>query len=183
MTYSGLDCKEMVIWGLGKNGALNDGKIYNPITDIWTDISIAPKRRHGHTAIWTGTEMIVWGGKGNAEMADGYKYKPVNDTWEKIAEGGPEPRFNHTANWSGSEMVIFGGTTSYGETSTGYAFDPRKNKWRPLTNKGGPKARSEHSALLIGSDLIIFGGQNKGVPLSSPQILNIQPEWYLYRKL
>jgi N-acetylneuraminic acid mutarotase len=80
-------------------------------------------------------------------------------------------------------MVIFGGTTTTGEVNTGYALDPKKNKWRSLTTVGSPLKRSGHTAILTGADLVIFGGLSEGVPLSAPQRLNLQGTWYLYRKL
>jgi N-acetylneuraminic acid mutarotase len=80
-------------------------------------------------------------------------------------------------------MVVFGGTTSTGEVNTGYALDPKKNKWRSLTTVGSPLKRSGHTAILAGANLVIFGGLSEGVPLSAPQSLNLQGTWYLYRKL
>ena len=59
---------EMIVWGgahfLPSEGYFNTGGRYNPTTDTWTATSIvnAPLARHGHTAVWTGSEMIVWGG-------------------------------------------------------------------------------------------------------------------------
>jgi hypothetical protein len=53
--------------------------------DTWTATSTtnAPSPRHGHTAVWTGTEMIVWGGvddSGNPQNTGG-RYNPSTDTW------------------------------------------------------------------------------------------------------
>jgi N-acetylneuraminic acid mutarotase len=59
---------EMIVWGgaklLPSEGYLNTGGRYNPTTETWaaTSIANAPLARHGHTAVWTGSEMIVWGG-------------------------------------------------------------------------------------------------------------------------
>ena len=58
---------EMIVWGgEDDNGRTNDGGRYNPATDTWTPIPNTlpntPIARHGHTAVWTGTEMIIWGG-------------------------------------------------------------------------------------------------------------------------
>ena len=59
---------EMIVWGgahlLPSEGYFNTGGRYNPTTGTWaaTSIANAPLARHGHTAVWTGSEMIVWGG-------------------------------------------------------------------------------------------------------------------------
>ena len=58
---------EMIIWGGSDgSGVLNSGGRFDPATSTWapngTSTINAPKARHSHTAIWTGTEMIIWGG-------------------------------------------------------------------------------------------------------------------------
>ena len=177
--------REMVVWGgQGVDGFLGDGVAYNPNDDSWRKIAAGPKSRSGHSVIWTGSEMIIWGGTGTTVQGNGHRYDPTLDIWFELPiAGGPEARVGHTATWTGAEMVILGGTTSGGETATGYAYSPKKDKWRPLTTVGAPNARTGHSAVWDGTDLVVFGGSNDGVPLSSTQRLNIQPTWYLYRKL
>jgi N-acetylneuraminic acid mutarotase len=66
---------EMIVWGganlLPSEGYFNTGGRYNPTTETWTATGIAnaPLARHGHTAVWTGSEMIVWGGAhGNGSL-------------------------------------------------------------------------------------------------------------------
>jgi len=58
---------EMIIWGGidSNNNALNDGKIYNPVTGTWRVMSSvnAPSSRYYHTALWTGSKMLIWGGE------------------------------------------------------------------------------------------------------------------------
>lgn len=60
--------EEMVVWGgYGDGeGLTNQGGRYSPATDIWVFTNQGanlPTARHGHTAVWTGTEMVVWGGQ------------------------------------------------------------------------------------------------------------------------
>ena len=76
---------EMIVWGgfrdvFPYNLFNNTGGRYNPSTDNWTSTSTtnAPTARHGHTAVWTGSEMIVWGGSGsNGNLLNtGGRYNP-----------------------------------------------------------------------------------------------------------
>src|SRR5262249_17053291 len=75
----------MIVWGgtpyvapLGEE-ALDDGKLYDPLTDTWTPMSKAgaPIARGDFTGVWTGDKMIVWGGynnKSNDALAAGGIY-------------------------------------------------------------------------------------------------------------
>jgi N-acetylneuraminic acid mutarotase len=89
---------EMIIWGgnqnVGKDSRGNststffgDGARYDPSSDAWRLIEAfgAPRARHNHSAVWTGSEMIVWGGYGDelgsekhnqVELANGSAYRP-----------------------------------------------------------------------------------------------------------
>ncbi len=107
----------MIDWG-GNDGSFtnttyfNTGSRYNPSTDSWTatTTSVAPSRRSGHTAIWTGTEMIVWGGYYGSYLNTGGRYDPSIDSWTASSTiWAPSGRIGHTAIWSGTEMIIWGG--------------------------------------------------------------------------
>jgi hypothetical protein len=63
---------EMIIWGGQGHFPLNDGKSYDPTSNVWTPVTTAPRAPAGraiHSAVWTGTEMIIFGGS------------CFNDTW------------------------------------------------------------------------------------------------------
>src|SRR5258705_658119 len=55
---------EMIVWGGGGNGYLNNSGSYYTSTASWSTTCTVngPTARWGHTAVWTGSEMIVWGG-------------------------------------------------------------------------------------------------------------------------
>jgi N-acetylneuraminic acid mutarotase len=118
---------EMIVWGGRTNAntavqpgdlsvAVASGGRYDPATDTWMplDLSGAPVRRYGHSAIWTGNEMIIWGGVVVANFSfytrgDGARYHPQSDSWTPLSGTGPDARMSHTASWTGSNMLVYGG--------------------------------------------------------------------------
>src|SRR5882762_9946722 len=71
---------EMIVWGGdSRNGIVNTGGRYNPVTDDWikTSNTNPPTARDFHTAVWTGSEMIVWGGTdGSTFVNTSGRYNP-----------------------------------------------------------------------------------------------------------
>src|SRR5262249_53529782 len=148
-TWSGA---ELLVWG-GSGGvfpdvALGDGAAYDPVNDRWRPLGStgAPVPRWAHTAVWTGTELIVFGGLGCGSGASGprlcgvgARYRPGQDSWASMSqEGAPSARSGHTAIWTGTEMWIWGGSAercadgSSGPCADGAAYDPARDRWRPL---------------------------------------------------
>ncbi|MCI0527897.1 MAG: hypothetical protein L0Y56_10715, partial [Nitrospira sp.] len=163
---------EMIIWGgLGvvSGSPLDSGGRYDPVVDIWSEISVinAPTSRARHTAVWTGSEMIIWGGHDSSERAydDGGRYDPVGDSWIQILEGSPSaptPRFYHTAVWTGEEMIIWGGKDNppNAHTNTGGRYDPVTDTWISTSTDIAPSQRALHTAIWTGGEMIIWGGNN-----------------------
>ena len=69
----------MLVWGgYGDVGYDRVGGRYDPMTDTWTSMSVGPKGRQLHTAVWTGSELIVWGGYGSSGLErSGSRYDPA----------------------------------------------------------------------------------------------------------
>lgn len=105
---------EILIFG-GFNetgGKLNDGALYNPITNSWRKISQtnAPSPRSGHAAVWTGSNMIAFGGTGGD---DGAIYSPNSNTWFSIMPFDinpyePSSSYYYNTVWTGDEMLTYG---------------------------------------------------------------------------
>lgn len=81
----------MIVWGGdGADGPLNDGGVYDPITNTWEKIttSNAPLARFGHTAVWIDSyrEMIVFGGFYDDFLASGGIYFPLLGRWELFGQ-------------------------------------------------------------------------------------------------
>ena len=168
---------EMIVWGgLGpftvmSSGLLQTGGRYDPVSDRWqpTSTSNAPAARHGHTAVWTGSEMIVWGGEtyrsSQGLLGTGGRYNPFTDTWTAIATTNvAPPRSGHTGVWTGNEMIVWGGAT--GETTNGLLvpysnsgarYNPATDSWL-RTSINLQVARWRHTAIWTGSEMIVWGG-------------------------
>jgi N-acetylneuraminic acid mutarotase len=155
----------------------------------WTALPAlnAPGPRFAHTAVWTGSKLLVWGGKnGGTPIGDGAAYDPAGNTWTPLPTlGAPTPRSGHVAVWTGTEMLVSGGEDATGPLASSGAFDPATGQWRTLSDVGQPVARSGGAGVWSGSELLVFGGltsSSPSIPVASPQRLNPQPTWYLYRK-
>src|SRR5262249_3111855 len=108
----------------------------------WEPITLAgaPSKRHGHSAVWTGTRMIVWGGLPDnllgGQLSDGGVYDPEGDVWSPVSTtNAPAARFDHTATWTGSMMVIWGGIELVATNSGGRYF-PDEVKPPPSVDAG-----------------------------------------------
>jgi hypothetical protein len=172
---------EMIVWGgstaLSAGAPVNTGGRYDPITDSWSPTAVntsgAPTARHGHAAVWTGSEMIVWGGWDSTTTISGARYIPATDTWSSSPTstiGAPSARFYHTAVWTGSEIIIWGGITSAATTlNDGGRYNPVTNTWSvtPMSTVGAPSGREAPSSIWTGKEMIVWGGwdgtmQNNG---------------------
>ncbi|MDB6121639.1 MAG: hypothetical protein JWQ71_632 [Pedosphaera sp.] len=121
----------------------------------------APSSRHGHTAVWTGSEMIIYGGLNANYLNDGARYNPGNQTWSAIAANASlEPRQYHTAVWTGSKMIVWGGYDNGTYLNDGGLYDPAANSWSSVTTSGAPSVRDAQVAIWTGSEMIIWGGYN-----------------------
>ena len=88
--------------------------------------------RHGHVAVWTGSEVVLWGGERPGRAPQGAAYDPERDTWRRLARSPLENRSGAAAAWSGSEVLIWGGMNGGGLLDDGAAYDPATDRWRAL---------------------------------------------------
>lgn len=75
------------------------------------------------------------------------------------------PRFNHSQIWTGEKLIVWGGskwidhqqgtTEVYGD---GGIYDPRTDRWTPISSNQAPSARAGHTAVWTGSKMIVWGG-------------------------
>ncbi|MGV3660278.1 MAG: Kelch repeat-containing protein [Prosthecobacter sp.] len=195
---------ELIIWGgvvpSSNNGgptpeaysAINRGMRYNPTTGVWTPVSTvgAPQARHGHSAIWTGTEMIIWGGqtKEGTEpplvLATGGRYNPATNTWSSMMAnvdstgappgmpGIPDTRQGHLAFWTGMEMLVWGGSSTPAPLGMpaggvmplpGRRYNPTTNTWSSMAATLPEMGMAmSYSGVWTGSEMIIWGFQTQG---------------------
>lgn len=154
----------MIIWG-GYDGAasgLGDGKIFNPATNVWSNMSSfnAPSPRRQFSIAWTGSKLIVWGGVSNGNYLNtGGVYDPLTDTWTPMSTANaPTGRKMASAVWAGSNLIVWGGNNDVISYNTGAMFNPEFNSWTPMSITSAPSARSSHSAVWTGQYMIVWGG-------------------------
>lgn len=156
-----------------------DGYLYDPKTNLWTPIPVAPlSPRSRPAAVWSTTthELIVWGGDhgfGGGDPADGAAYDPVKKTWRMIAASPLSGRSNMGAAWDGTKMIIIGGgqyqcstpscdTFMMKAKADGAAYDPKTDSWSVLTTRGlPPSPRVSPVAVGEPGHAYFFGGYSK----------------------
>jgi serine/threonine protein kinase len=167
--------REMLVWG-GRSSFQpsqnkNDGGAYNPASDTWRPLRQADglTPRSQFAVAWTGREMLVWGGwtDGRHCLFDGARYDPEADRWTPMASAGaPAPRFDSVSAWTGEELIIWGGRNSdsgMAFVGGGGRYDPKLNRWRPISSLGAPSPRVWPGAAWTGEELLLVGG---GAPVA-----------------
>ena len=159
---------EMIVWGGdSRNGIVNTGGRYNPVSDSWikTSNTDPPTAREFHTAVWTGSEMIVWGGDDGGRFVNtGGRYNPSTDSWSATSTtNAPEARDFHTAVWTGSEMIVWGGTDGSNFFNTGGRYNPSTDSWTGTNTTNAPTGRDAHTAVWTGTEMIVWGGVGSSV--------------------
>ena len=139
---------KVLVWG-GYDGVnyLNNGAIYDPVTDSWREMTTlnAPSVRAYHSAVWSEwtdwqgrrrSELVVWGGwNGSNYLNNGAHYDPSIDRWITINSlGAPVARTYHKGLWMDfirpdndrtiREMIIWGGAINGGFTQDGSRYKP-----------------------------------------------------------
>lgn len=134
----------------------SDGYIYNPLTDSWSSMAVAPiGGRNDSASIWTGHEVILFGGRAGSSQNTGAKYNPYTNTWASMASPGWTVRQLFSTAWTGNEMILYGGQFNVLH-GTGAAYSPATNTWRTDMPLSTP--RWYHRALWTGTQMLIFGG-------------------------
>lgn len=98
---------------------LNDGSLYDPLTDSWTPINGtgALSSRNGFSSAWDPStqRLLIWGGQQNGSfLDDGGMISPA-DGWivpRTNTNGAPPARSGSLAVWTGGKFIIYGGSNS-----------------------------------------------------------------------
>ena len=121
-----------------------------------------PAARSDHTGVWTGREFVVWGGStsGSSLLGSGAKFDTLTGAWETVSTiDAPEARRRHRGVWMDAKMFIWGGHDGSGWNPVGGQYDPRIQKWFPVS--AGPLlAREEHVMVWTGDLVLIWGGRH-----------------------
>ena len=118
---------EMIVFGGQTNTGLAceisstaTGSRYNPITDSWNSMSVAPVSSTISSArvVWTGNQLITW------FDGSGARYNLATDSWNGVLSlGAPSSRRRHSLIWTGSNMIVWGGDFAVA-LDTGGIYDP-----------------------------------------------------------
>lgn len=146
------------------------GGMYDPTADAWKPLpkSEQPEWRWQHDLIWTGKFVVVWGGanSSNVHLCNGGRFDLEAATWIPMSlAGAPSGCLGPAAVWTGTELLVWGGElagSSEELTSSGAAYDPERDSWRPISAVGAPSARTRPAAVWTGREMLVYGG-NAGV--------------------
>jgi N-acetylneuraminic acid mutarotase len=96
------------------------GSRYDPITDSWNPMSVAPVSSSisGARVVWTDNQLITW------FESSGARYNLATDSWNGISSlSAPSSRRRHSLVWTGSIMIAWGGDFAV-VLNTGGIYDP-----------------------------------------------------------
>jgi N-acetylneuraminic acid mutarotase len=169
--------REMLVWGGAtlkeSNFAFDDGAAYNPMTDTWRSIGVAPIHAGARfTAVWTGKQMLVWGGP----RGEGAAYDPASNRWSVLPKS-PLPTITTPSSvWTGRLMLIWGAPDQQPSPSEpvarGAAYDPARDEWLPLP--AAPTAPGlGQAAVWTGTAMLVWGGFVTDGPYSSGAALKL----------
>jgi hypothetical protein len=163
--------REMLVWGGAtlqeSQVAFGDGAAYDPATDTWRSIPVAPVHAGARfTAVWTGKQMIIWGGT----EGEGAAYDPATNRWTSLPEGSLPALATPTATWTGRLMLVWGGPDDQPDpahpVAEGAAFDPTENRWSLLSRAPSAPGQGQ-AAVWTGTRMLVWGGFAGTGPLSS----------------
>ena len=159
--------------------------IYDIGRDRWrfAEAAGAPSPRRDAVVVGTGREVLVWGGfthlpEGrDVQLGDGARLDPATGRWRPMATvNAPSPRTAAQAAtvWTGVRLVIWDGGAApripahpcpAGEAcplvGDGAVYDPRADRWTPISPGGAPAKRNGAFALAHGHEVVIWGGAGK----------------------
>src|SRR5205085_2894988 len=118
---------QVLVWGGSSGGPpMNDGAAYDPGTDAWRAIAVAPSGRAAGSTVWTGNRLVVVGGGGSGLHDVGLAYDVAANSWLTLPESGLKSRSAPAVAWTGLTLVEWGGTDCCGgpPPSDGASYTP-----------------------------------------------------------
>lgn len=163
------------------------GAIYDPATDTWSDIPVAPIPRATEQRLvlgWSGSELFVFDDGHDTVTATrrpptSARYNPETQTWVELPTIPEDIELSDAVgDWVGDEFVVFGanfsGQSRNGEFSlvpliAGIAYSPESDSWRTITPPDGPNflregwASSMSATEHFGELAVLFPGEHFGI--------------------
>jgi len=161
---------------------------YNPATNTWRQMPLAPMSLFGAVTAWTGHQFLAWGGTCCEDQShDGAAYNPVSNTWRKLPIAPLIVRRNASGTWTGRDLVVAGGghRVRIGEPlillRDAAAYDPATGRWRTIAPM--PRRTNGATAVWDGREILFIGGGRAGVPGPAPRGLAYNPVTNRWRLL
>lgn len=147
----GLEGHGYLFGGLSSSGPLNDLWRYDPVADVWQELSPLPAPgRYAATVISVSDALLICTGmlEGGAATSEAWHYAPGSDTWTMAASvPGPE---RHRATSIG-QLIVGGADTAYAPLSDAYRYDPSNDLWTAVAPLPAPRFAADGvEALVIG---------------------------------
>jgi hypothetical protein len=135
---------------------LATGSAFDPSSDTWTPIPVAPEARSDATAIWTGSEaLFLFGQNGTKTYPDGVAFDPATEAWRAVAPTPIDPYFA-TAVWTGTELIAWGSRSRDSNNGVeGAAYDPATDTWHRISD--APISMNSASGVWTGSQMLVVG--------------------------
>ena len=136
--------------------------IYDPATNTWSQMPLAPMPLSGAVTGWTGHQFLAWAGTCCEDNShDGYAYNPASNTWRKLPTAPLTVRRDASGTWTGRELVVAGGVQiSLPGPSTYFrdaaAYNPATGKWRTIAPM--PRREAGATAVWDGKEILFIGG-------------------------
>lgn len=145
--------KEMLVWGFGYAA-------FDPRTNHWRRLPVAPTQGGAGVVVWTGKQMIGWGGGccGDA-FSDGSVYSPATNSWHKLPGSPLAPSQDPLGAWTGRELIVLVSGLAAGKPAKGAraaAYNPAADSWRQIAPM--PSVRNGANAVWDGHELLVVGG-------------------------
>ncbi|TET86699.1 MAG: hypothetical protein E3J46_07515, partial [Desulfobacteraceae bacterium] len=155
----------------GGYGAGATAEIFDPSTELFTQIPGPARFRHTATLLDDGRVFIV-GGQDDLDenwpsLRSAVIYDPGSQSFTTLLEAEEgwltTARANHTATFlpENGQVLITGGSNDIGAQNTAEIFDPVNNIIWPLEDTMSA-TRSSHTATWVGNDVFIMGGDTNG---------------------
>ncbi len=136
--------------------------IYNPATNTWSQMPLAPMSLDGAVTGWTGHQFLAWAGACCRDNSrDGYAYSPASNTWRELPTAPLSVRRDASGTWTGRELVVAGGVQVPFSGPSIYfrdaaAYNPATGKWRKIAPM--PRRETGATAVWDGKEILLIGG-------------------------